>query len=80
MDRDLHRHPAIARPLSITSTPTIPLQARRTTENRFEHQARNGSSKAAKDIAPNAHPASLADVKPNNLVDYALYVLNSVPR
>ncbi|KAF5720533.1 NADH dehydrogenase (ubiquinone) Fe-S 7 [Fusarium globosum] len=73
---------SIARPLSITSTPTIPLQARRTTENRFEHQTRNGSSKAAKDIAPNAHPASLADVKPNNLVDYALLEMMhvSMPR
>ncbi|CZR36279.1 putative NADH-ubiquinone oxidoreductase 19.3 kDa subunit, mitochondrial precursor [Fusarium proliferatum ET1] len=69
---------SIARPLSITSTPTIPLQARRITENRFEHQTRNGSSKAAKDIALNAHPSSLADVKPNNLVDYALTTLDKI--
>ncbi|KAF5989737.1 putative NADH-ubiquinone oxidoreductase 19.3 kDa subunit, mitochondrial precursor [Fusarium bulbicola] len=71
---------AIARPLSITATRTIPLQAPRRTEAQFEHQIRNGSSKAAKDVVPNAHPASLADAKPNNLVDYALYVLNPMPR
>ncbi|KAF5611118.1 NADH dehydrogenase (ubiquinone) Fe-S 7 [Fusarium subglutinans] len=73
---------AIARPLSITAPRTIPLQAPRITENRFEHQIRNGSSKAAKDVVPNAHPASLADVKPNNLVDYALLEMMhvSMPR
>ncbi|EGU80056.1 hypothetical protein FOXB_09435 [Fusarium oxysporum f. sp. conglutinans Fo5176] len=63
---------SIARPLSITATSTIPQQAHRIIDNRFDFQRRNGSSKAAKDIAPIAHPASLADVKPNNLVDYAL--------
>ena len=80
IDFDLHHPPAIARPLSITAISTIPQQAHRITDNRFDFQRRNGSSKAAKDIAPIAHPASLADVKPNNLVDYALYVLKPVPR
>ncbi|KAH7207037.1 hypothetical protein DER44DRAFT_810654 [Fusarium oxysporum] len=69
---------SIARPLSITATSTIPQQAHRITDNRFDFQRRNGSSKAAKDIAPNAHPASLADVKPNNLVDYALTTLDKI--
>ncbi|EXK32935.1 NADH dehydrogenase (ubiquinone) Fe-S protein 7 [Fusarium oxysporum f. sp. lycopersici 4287] len=69
---------SIARPLSITATSTIPQQAHRITDNRFDFQRRNGSSKAAKDIAPITHPASLADVKPNNLVDYALTTLDKV--
>ncbi|KAI7771631.1 hypothetical protein LZL87_005907 [Fusarium oxysporum] len=69
---------SIARPLSITATSTIPQQAHRITDNRLDFQRRNGSSKAAKDIAPNAHPASLADVKPNNLVDYALTTLDKI--
>ncbi|ENH69556.1 NADH dehydrogenase (ubiquinone) Fe-S protein 7 [Fusarium oxysporum f. sp. raphani 54005] len=69
---------SIARPLSITATSTIPQQAHRITDNRFDFQRRNGSSKAAKDIAPIAHPASLADVKPNNLVDYALTTLDKI--
>ncbi|EXM03434.1 hypothetical protein NOF04DRAFT_21349 [Fusarium oxysporum II5] len=69
---------SIARPLSITATSTIPQQAHRITDNRFDFQRRNGSSKAAKDIAPNAHLASLADVKPNNLVDYALTTLDKI--
>ncbi|EXL85614.1 NADH dehydrogenase (ubiquinone) Fe-S protein 7 [Fusarium oxysporum f. sp. conglutinans race 2 54008] len=69
---------SIARPLSITATSTIPQQAHRIIDNRFDFQRRNGSSKAAKDIAPIAHPASLADVKPNNLVDYALTTLDKI--
>ncbi|KAK2699858.1 NADH dehydrogenase [ubiquinone] iron-sulfur protein 7, mitochondrial [Fusarium oxysporum] len=69
---------SIARPLSITAISTIPQQAHRITDNRFDFQRRNGSSKAAKDIAPIAHPASLADVKPNNLVDYALTTLDKI--
>ncbi|KAI3582117.1 hypothetical protein IWW34DRAFT_356695, partial [Fusarium oxysporum f. sp. albedinis] len=69
---------SIARPLSITATSTVPQQAHRITDNRLDFQRRNGSSKAAKDIAPIAHPASLADVKPNNLVDYALTTLDKI--
>ncbi|KAF5979680.1 NADH dehydrogenase (ubiquinone) Fe-S 7 [Fusarium coicis] len=68
----------IARPLSITATPTIPLQAHRITENRFEHQIRKGSSKATKVVAPDAHPASLTDLKPNNLVEYAFMTLDKL--
>ncbi|EWG41703.1 NADH dehydrogenase (ubiquinone) Fe-S protein 7 [Fusarium verticillioides 7600] len=68
----------IARPLSITATPTIPLQAHRITENRLEHQIRKGSSKATKVVAPDAHPASLTDVKPNNLVEYAFTTLDKL--
>ncbi|KAH7261000.1 uncharacterized protein BKA55DRAFT_735227 [Fusarium redolens] len=72
---------SIARPLSITAIPTIPQKAsqvQRTTENRFDYQRRKKSSQATKDIAPSAHPASLADVKPSNLVDYALTTLDKI--
>ncbi|KAF5563402.1 NADH dehydrogenase (ubiquinone) Fe-S 7 [Fusarium phyllophilum] len=69
---------SIARPLSLTAARAIPLQAHRITEDRFEHQIRNVSSKSAKDLASNVHPASLADMKPNNLVDYALTTLDKI--
>ncbi|KAF4956455.1 hypothetical protein FGADI_3813 [Fusarium gaditjirri] len=69
---------SIARPLSITTTPTIRQRALGITDDRLEHQRRSGSSKVVKDIAPDTHPASLADVKPNNLVDYALTTLDKI--
>ncbi|KAH6959202.1 hypothetical protein DER45DRAFT_255860 [Fusarium avenaceum] len=64
---------AITRPLAITSYSIIPqrsLQRQQFKDKHAEHQKRNNSSKAA--LTPHPYPATLADTKPNNMIDYAL--------
>ncbi|KAF4990015.1 hypothetical protein FGRMN_8742 [Fusarium graminum] len=66
---------AITRPLAITSYSSIPQrlsQVQKPIEKHVDHQKRNSTSKASSQLASHPHPASLADVKPNNLVEYAL--------
>jgi NADH dehydrogenase (ubiquinone) Fe-S protein 7 len=67
------------RPLALTSPSTIPqklFQVQTPPVNRNENQIRKVSTGAGNALPPRTHPASLADEKPSNLVDYALYVLD----
>jgi NADH dehydrogenase (ubiquinone) Fe-S protein 7 len=63
------------RPLALassTSIPQNPFQAQIPTFNLKESQTRKISTGAGKTLTPRTYPASLADEKPSNLIDYAL--------
>ncbi|KAF4339054.1 NADH dehydrogenase (ubiquinone) Fe-S 7 [Fusarium beomiforme] len=68
------------RPLAITPFSTVPRQTRcvPTPVEYVERQQRNNSSQTAKGVVPHPHPAALADLKPNNLVDYALTTVDKI--
>ncbi|KAG5663414.1 hypothetical protein KAF25_001350 [Fusarium avenaceum] len=64
---------AVTRPLAITSYSIIPqrsIQLQQFKDKHAEHQKRNNSSKAT--LTPHPYPATLADTKPSNMIDYAL--------
>jgi NADH dehydrogenase (ubiquinone) Fe-S protein 7 len=72
---DLHNLTDTTRPLALaspTSIPQNPFQAQIPTFNLKESQTRKISTGAGKTLTPRTYPASLADEKPSNLIDYAL--------
>ncbi|UZP46154.1 hypothetical protein NXS19_013966 [Fusarium pseudograminearum] len=69
------------RPLAFTSPTSIPqrpLQIQIPKVNRNESQIRKVSTGAGKALTPRTYPASLADEKPSNLVDYALTTVDKL--
>ncbi|CEI41125.1 hypothetical protein FVEN_g3494 [Fusarium venenatum] len=69
------------RPLTLASPSNIPqkpFHVQTPKVNRKESQIRKVSTSAGKALTSRTHPASLADEKPNNLVDYALTTVDKL--